>query len=252
MIARTMRREAGYDTARVGAAADSADLLARLRAERAALVAALDVIDDPMVLLDRSGVVVRANRAAHDLLESSRVIRAVPGGRLAIADVVAHRAFTEAFRRLLRQVGTGASAIPPAVERMPLPRPASAPLMLSLCPVRTSGAPAGCSDPAVVLRIQDPEAGQADRIAALQHAYGLTPAEVRLVTALNEGLTLREFAAHSGLTYETVRSYVKRVLSRVGARSQADLMRFTGGMPGAWRGEHDGAESPIGDSPGVH
>jgi DNA-binding CsgD family transcriptional regulator len=50
------------------------------------------------------------------------------------------------------------------------------------------------------------------------------------VQGLGQGLSLREFAAGSELTYETVRSYVKRVLAKTGARGQADLVRLTGAL----------------------
>lgn len=222
----------GIDAARLAATAASAsdDLVGRLRAERAALIAALDLVDEAIVLLDRSGLVVRANRAASDLLQAARAIRLGPDGRLLIDDGDARETFTRALRRLAPAPVGSPPAPAPASEQIPVPRAAALPLMLTLHALGEGSAGGNVTQAVALARICDPEVPRFDREAVLQMAYGLTPAEVKLVLALNEGLTLKEFALRSGLTYETVRSYVKRVLARVGARSQADLMRLTGGL----------------------
>ena len=55
---------------------------------------------------------------------------------------------------------------------------------------------------------------------------GFTPAEARLADALAGGASVREAATKLGVTYETARTHLKRLLSKTGARRQAELVRI--------------------------
>lgn len=63
-----------------------------------------------------------------------------------------------------------------------------------------------------------PAAAVADRTAALSQA------ERDIVVKLRAGMKLREIAAQRGVSYETVRTQVKRALTKTGARGQAHLV----------------------------
>jgi DNA-binding CsgD family transcriptional regulator len=52
-----------------------------------------------------------------------------------------------------------------------------------------------------------------------------TPAEQRVATLIGEGLPPREIATRLGLSVHTVRSHLKRLLSKTGVHSQAALVR---------------------------
>ncbi len=60
--------------------------------------------------------------------------------------------------------------------------------------------------------------------ASLRSRYGLTPTEIRVATALAEGLSVRAIADRHGVTYETARSQIKSVLSKTGTSRQAELV----------------------------
>ena len=60
--------------------------------------------------------------------------------------------------------------------------------------------------------------------AALREHYGLTPAEIRVATALAEGLSVRAIADRHGITYETARTQIKSVLSKTETRRQTELV----------------------------
>lgn len=60
--------------------------------------------------------------------------------------------------------------------------------------------------------------------ASLRSRYGLTPTEIRVVTAIAEGLSLRAIAERHGVTYETTRSQIKSALSKTGTSRQAELV----------------------------
>ena len=60
--------------------------------------------------------------------------------------------------------------------------------------------------------------------AILREAFRLTRAEVRLVEQLLMGRTPAEASQALGVTIHTVRTYLKRLYRKVGARSQATLV----------------------------
>lgn len=55
--------------------------------------------------------------------------------------------------------------------------------------------------------------------------YGLTPAEARVATLLLGGTRVEEIADRLQITGNTVRTHVKRALSKLDARTQSDLVR---------------------------
>lgn len=63
-------------------------------------------------------------------------------------------------------------------------------------------------------------------IARTVAAFGATPAEARLATAVTGGMTPYEYAAARGLSRNTVRNQMQALLRKTGARSQADLVRL--------------------------
>lgn len=77
---------------------------------------------------------------------------------------------------------------------------------------------------------------------AIGQRYGCTRSEANLVQLIAEGLTLHQAAEVMGVTYATVRSYLKVVFDKTGTRSQAQLVARVLG---------DGAvQRP--DAPGLH
>ncbi len=59
----------------------------------------------------------------------------------------------------------------------------------------------------------------------LREAFRFTRAEMRLVEQILLGKTPAEAAEALGVTIHTVRTYLKRLYHKVGARSQATLVR---------------------------
>jgi pimeloyl-ACP methyl ester carboxylesterase/DNA-binding CsgD family transcriptional regulator len=67
-------------------------------------------------------------------------------------------------------------------------------------------------------------------ITALQTAFQLTPAELGLVENLYRGLSVREISEKSQRSQATLRTQLSSVLSKTGAKGQADLMRMVSGL----------------------
>ena len=184
----------------------------------AALAQALDQVAEAVVFLDCAGHALCANRAAMELFRRESGITLSHEGRIIIAYATAREAFT---RALLQLQGGGAAQ---QGESISLPRPVAGPLILTLKPL------SGASAAAALLFITDPGTKPRDNSATLRSAYGLSPAEARLAQALSEGMSLKQVAQRDDLSYETVRSYVKRVLDKTGARRQADFVRLAGAL----------------------
>jgi DNA-binding CsgD family transcriptional regulator len=85
---------------------------------------------------------------------------------------------------------------------------------------------------AALVFVGDPEAAPLSRSAVLRSFYGLTPTEARIADLLAGGNEVREVAARSGITLETARFHVKRVLSKTGTRRQTELVRLMLSLPG--------------------
>lgn len=105
-----------------------------------------------------------------------------------------------------------------------IPRPdGRPPLLLWVTPldISASGDRAGCQ----VCLIHDLERQPAVAKAALESAYRFTRAEIRLAEQLLLGRTPAEAAQALGVTIYTVRTYLKRLYHKVGAKNQATLVR---------------------------
>lgn len=80
--------------------------------------------------------------------------------------------------------------------------------------------------PCVIVYVNDPEQAALAPDSFVARVFGLTPSEAQLATLLANGLTLADAATKLGLTQSTVRSYSKRLFSKVGVSRQADLVRL--------------------------
>lgn len=76
-----------------------------------------------------------------------------------------------------------------------------------------------------LLLVFDPDEESEFAMAALQTAFRLTRAEVRLVEQLLKGRTPAEAAEALEVSIHTVRTYLKRLYLKLGVKSQAMLVR---------------------------
>lgn len=109
---------------------------------------------------------------------------------------------------------------------------AAPPLSVLVDPLRGDGPAAELfaepffSRPAALVLASDPEARTVLPEEALAAAFGLTPAEARLLAALCAGESLFGYAERHRISRETARSHGKRLLAKTGARRQAELVRM--------------------------
>lgn len=106
----------------------------------------------------------------------------------------------------------------------------SEPLQVMLYPL---GRDAVLCGSAAAMFIVDPAKSPVPDNDLLGLFYGLTPAEARLAGALAQGATVEEYGAMHRLTANTVRTHLKRALSKTGTHRQSQLVRLVANLPGA-------------------
>jgi DNA-binding CsgD family transcriptional regulator/PAS domain-containing protein len=204
-------REAVRCAVRVHRAEARADTLAEL----------FDSMRVAAVVTDRFGAVQYRNAAAAALLAEGDGI-ACAHDRVVAAEPAATRALHEAIFRAA--VGTDDAGR--TLVLLPR-RDRTSDLLVSVARI-AAGGPAHQLHAAVF--VLDPEQRYEGDAEALQRLFGLTRAEAAVMVAIGAGSTAREAAAALGRSYETVRTQLKTIYSKTGARSQADLVGLVGAV----------------------
>ena len=191
---------------------------ARLKLEQAkAMVSTLEALGLPAAVLASSGVV----RASNPLLDevSDRLLPAAFGG-IAIAHPGADKLFQDAVKASRAGLHRLVRSIPvPAVDDKP-------PLVLHVLPLRRSAYDIfqGADTLVAVTTVNPAATTLTPSPAVLMGLFDLTPAEVRLATALTEGQTLRVAAEVTGIAYSTARRYLESIFAKTGVSQQSQLV----------------------------
>jgi len=189
--------------------------------------ALLDRLAQPILLIDEQLQLHYSNAAADGLLaRDARLSRS--GQSLNCQQRGGTQALMLALRRI--QLGGGASyrAGEPAEQRAlvragdGVDRPPLMLMLSALRPAETMGA-FGLRALAMAL-IHDP-AGQlqVDPFVAAE-AYGLTPAESSVATAIVAGRSVQEIAVHNDVAISTIRSQLSTVMGKMGVKRQSEIV----------------------------
>jgi DNA-binding CsgD family transcriptional regulator len=200
----------------------------QLRSSVGGLEFALDAFDHAVFGLDGEGTVIFSNRQAERTAQKGDGIR-LTNGRL-----VAMR--TEEDNRmqslLAHAIETGKGCNNSAGGSLLLSRKSgSPPLRLTVTPF-VLGLPRSYGQLVALVFVSDPAETPPPRSAILRSLYHLTPTEGRLADLLAEGHEIRRASAQLGITYETARFHLKKVLVKTGARRQSELARLMLSLPG--------------------
>jgi len=71
---------------------------------------------------------------------------------------------------------------------------------------------------------------QAPPVELVQSLFDLTPAEARIARSLATGKTMTAIASEGGVSRETVRTQVRRVLTKTGCERQAEVVALLSGI----------------------
>ena len=186
-----------------------------LRARLAAFTSYLDRSPLPFLLTDARGRVLYANAAAHQIAGGKDGIT-ITSGQLSVMSPRNRAAFGKAIEEAA--TGRGRPLCRIEVER---PTPDKAPYRLLLMPVPAA---AGLFQPTAAVLIVDTEARPELDHEVLGELFFLTPAEARVTAKLGVGHSAEEIAEETGVSLETVRTHIRRVLSKTGTGRQGELI----------------------------
>jgi DNA-binding CsgD family transcriptional regulator/PAS domain-containing protein len=198
-------------------------IFARISREETELQALIDTLDRLTIgtfILGADGTVVRANSAARRLL-AAREIVLQRDDRLALPD----RAADAELQEILSAVRAcpRARGAPPFVEAMRVESIAERHVGILVRAIDSPAPYRGGAAPSAVVYVSAARSTQPLERLVMQ-LFDLTPSEAHLATLLATGFSLAQAAEKLGLTENTVRTYCKTILSKVGVGRQADLI----------------------------
>jgi DNA-binding CsgD family transcriptional regulator len=193
--------------------------------ERARMAEALDSLRCAVVLTDGRGTILHANRSAEHMLRNDGPIRADRGILRANAPAAA-KELRDAIRFAARdETRIGKSGLSIVLSESDIP-----PIFAHVLPMcggdlRTRLQPEAVA--AVFIGATPDEQDAADLIAT---AFGLTPAETRVLANLLAGRTLAETTAALGVAASTTKTHLDHIFGKTGVTRQAALMRLAAGL----------------------
>lgn len=196
--------------------------LLKARRETATLTDALNRVADAVAMLDRDGRVVFANSRATATFHSGDGISLAPDERLLLSTSEASAGLAQALRRC-----AGSLLWTPDHDAGPPMSVAvrwrdGQPLVLTLQPLPKELA--GAFGAVALLFISDPGSQKTNHCNLLRAVYGLTIAEAQLAQAVCDGVILKQYAESRQISYETARTYLRRIFDKMGVRRQSELV----------------------------
>lgn len=168
------------------------------------------------ITLDATGRVLETDVQGSYILANSGTLRSDAQGFLKASSPKQEREITDVIKALANSPNARPRAM--TLSRDPW-------LDMLLVPAQRNSISA-TSVPAVVAYVHGDSALSADRCEQLVQLFDLLPSEARLALALSRGMSITEAAEELGLTVQTARTYSKNIYAKMGARGQADLVRF--------------------------
>jgi len=194
------------------------------KSEAATFADTLDGLGSGIFLVDVQCRIVHANTAGQHMLETDDFLRSI-GGRLVARD--------GKINQNLREIVANEQSDTPTPNRSVLLTAQDGESYVAhLMPLTTivcGGAkPPSEAVAAVFVRKVEMDCQSYGRSVA--RAFGLTPAELRVLTAIVEVGGVPESSQKLGLAETTVKTHLSRVFSKTGANRQADLVKLAAGF----------------------
>jgi len=195
--------------------------LARAEIGSASTAAALDRLEQGVLLVDSKARVAFANRAAQAMFAA---------GALRLRDRVVQAqaaADTAALHGMIAScAGADGADAADAGGYVPAARAAGRPLSLLVIPMRGEIGWLSHERPAAIIFITDPDRAAIPDVEQLQRQFGLTLGESRFALEILKGDGIAAAAERLGILPGTARTHLHRVLAKTGTKRQADLVRL--------------------------
>jgi DNA-binding CsgD family transcriptional regulator len=194
-----------------------ADLIEHKSVERDDLAATLDALTTAVLVLGADGRLVHSNAAGRAALAGEALL-------LSRAGIVEpwDRTVSPAFRAMLSAEAGGT---------VTLAKRGGGSAVVSALPLNSGRRRiAAQGQTRVALFLQDNPCGP-HAIELLGRAYGLTGAELRVLLGLAEDATPADIAKRYGIAPSTVRTHLKSLFAKTGAKRQKDLVKLLMSTP---------------------
>jgi DNA-binding CsgD family transcriptional regulator len=177
------------------------------------VLAAIDLLNLGILVLDHEGRITFANRAAKKFLQGS--------GRQ-------HRSERDAAFDRIRAATANREDAEGCFTLSTSNRNSLVVLSLPFHTDRGTGASSS------ILFVYDPAVEPEVDLRPINRLYGLTRAEARLLEALVRGERVGTYAKNAGITLNTAKGYLKQLFSKTHTRGQSDLLRLVLSNPLLW------------------
>jgi DNA-binding CsgD family transcriptional regulator len=190
---------------------------------------ALNLLAIGVFVVDSRHRVIWMNRQGRALVDSKSGL-SLGNGRLRGDTSTQTREIDDVLDRTITagaQAGAARGMLALAIAR----RSSSRPLRLVAVAACGDESARDAGAPLAVVYVGDDEAQHAVRTDLLGTLFELTPTEARVAARLTDGLSSSQVAADLKLGTGTVRWHVKRIMARLDAGRQADLVRLVRSSP---------------------
>jgi DNA-binding CsgD family transcriptional regulator/PAS domain-containing protein len=189
--------------------------------EKARMAEALDALKCGVVLTDASGAILHANRAAGRMLPHGWTLQDSRGVLAAKLPGAAKE-----LRNAIKLAAQDESALGKTGLAIRLSEEGEAPVFAHVLPLTGGELRAGLEPEAVAAVFIGAAQDEQEAAQAMAAAYGLTPAETRLLESLLAGHTLAETATALGVAMTTAKTHLDNLFQKTGVNRQAELMRL--------------------------
>jgi DNA-binding CsgD family transcriptional regulator len=186
---------------------------------------ALDALRCAVMLTNELGAILHANRAAEHMLRGGGPIENAQGVLQATAPSAASELRSAITLAACNEAGIGKTGLAIRLTEPDVPPVFAHVLPLTGSDFRTRLQPAAVA--AVFIGAPPDAQDGADALAA---AFGLTPAETKVLASLFAGRTLAATAATLGIAGTTAKTHLEHIFLKTAVTRQAELMRLWTGL----------------------
>jgi DNA-binding CsgD family transcriptional regulator len=197
--------------------------LAEASLRRGEFVEAMEPLAVGVIIVTASARVLFANRSARRLLDKRDGLMIDRQGLRAVRsrEATALRALIGCTATSLEQressSGGGLNVTRPNGRRA---------LQVLVSPIRPQQSLHLGERAVAAIYVTDPEQVSERPEVVLMRLYGLTPAEAKVAALIVRGMSARQAAEGLAISYNTVKSHLKRVFAKTGTKRQGDLIRL--------------------------
>jgi len=203
------------------AAYETTETLVSQQQTNALLAATLDALPSPALTLTSAGEVLFANQSAEKLLATPDGLL-LSGRYLRTARPEEQKALNKGVS-LAATLGLDSATTPPLIR---VSRPGGGSLLIRATPLLREPETRGEEAQAILLMINADPRMPGHAVGALMELFDLTPTEASLAVAFAQGSDLKRLAADRGLSLNTVRWHFGTIRTKLGAHTQADIVRI--------------------------